>query len=281
VHQSSATSPPDNTPPNATPTRPARDQLGEIYRRVTHLLHRDMPNPVDETPTEWHERIHNAIDKVAAYAPANANEADYAAFSVIALSHVDYCYAYANQPGIDAKDADRHRNQAVRMGREARGYQNALLRLQSMRTRRDSKASTCESAALTEHFSHRLLTEAAEQLPPGAPKRPTPPPPPEPRPAATRKEPPAPAPAPRKLIDWHDRPEEVKAYDRLRGKTDEWVIVYTEETKLIRQLGHLPEPCPFEPPPPDVLEFILTQNTANLRWADTYVTPDDWKRPAK
>jgi len=46
--------------------------------------------------------------------------------------------------------------------------------------------------------------------------------------------------------------------------------------KAIRQHGGLPPICDFEPPEPEVLHAIITGDTSNLRWADTY---EPWVPP--
>jgi hypothetical protein len=90
---------------------------------------------------------------------------------------------------------------------------------------------------------------------------------------AAAKTPAPPAEKPR-LLDYDEWPEEEKQKDRLRAKADRYAILHRKEAKLIRQLGGLPPDCDFEPPDPEVLHAIITGDTSNLRWVDTY---EPWK----
>ena len=175
----------------------------------------------------------------------------------------------------DPKVAGQLRAQAASMGREARGYLGVMLRLQRVREKREANDGTRDSAAMTEHCTLGLMTDALDSMPPlplvparapvlaGAAA------------ARTAAKVPGPPPAEKpRLLDYDEWPEEEKQKDRLRAKADRYAILHRKEAKLIRQLGGLPPDCDFEPPEPEVLHQIITGDTSNLRWVDTY---EPWK----
>jgi hypothetical protein len=232
----------------------------EVYREALRGM---LPPPAEDTEEAWLSRDRVAIATVGALVPGNPAEARLAAHHVAAMAQAEQCYCQLAQHTGDVKTANQLRAQAANMGREARGYANALLRLQAVRRKREAKDDTRESDAWTEHSVAGLMTDALKDLPA------RPPPAAARAPAAA-----APTKAPSKtlppLLDYKDWPEEEKRQIRLSSQASRYAILNTERVKRMRQIGGLPEPCDFEPPDPELLHEILTGTHPNLIWADTY-----------
>ena len=248
---------------------PAQQLERDIYLSLVEHLRGYLPRLATDTPEVRARRSRAAIATAASLAPANAIEVRLAALAVAATDHAADSLRGVVECGEDLARANQHRAQVARMGREARGYLGMLLRLQAARARRDAKDDTRESGVWMEHCSLGRMIGALESAPEVAvlPAPPAPAPAePEPAPAEA-----APSPIriqPREYDEWSD---EEKRLDRLRWEADQYAILHTQRTKLIRQLGRLPDICDFKPPEPEILNQIITGNSANLRWADRYV----------
>jgi hypothetical protein len=251
-----------------------------------------LPPPLTDAPDDWLRRDRVALATLAAVVPANPAEVRLAALSVAALAHAEDCYAEIARHTGDVKATGQLRAQAASMGREARGYMGALLRMQAVRVKREAKDASRESAALTEHCVHGLMTQALEEMPAGpvaaravadaaaaraAAAVTTPPLPEAPASSVPR---PAPEPPPEKPLyrDYEDWTDEEKRQDRRDARSSRYALVHTLRAKRIRQCGGLPPDCDFEPPDPELLHDIIHGTGSNLRWADTYepyVAPKD------
>jgi hypothetical protein len=264
----------DNDAPQHQPD-PERQLQRDIHYQVAATLRNMLPPPIEDTPEALARRDRVAIATVAAMIPCNPAETTLAAHHVAALAHAGDCMRLAVHHAADLKQANQLRAQAARMGREARGYCATLLRLQAARQKREAHDASRESATWTEASVAGLMTQALETMPPAPPAAPAPPPAPPARPAAAARaaaaapaeRAPSPFLPPREYDDWSD---EEKRLDRLRAAASRYAVLHTMRVQLIRKLGKLPDNCDFEPPPPEVLQEIITGNHSNLRWADTY-----------
>lgn len=244
----------------------------DIHYRAVDTLCGSLPPPLDDTPEAWDRRDRVAIAGVTALHPANSVEARLAALHVAAAEYAHYCMRRVPQYLDDPKREAQLIAQAHSFGREARGHLNALFRAQAVRKKREATEASRDSAAMAEHCTLGLMTDALERMPPGPPARPA-------MPVAAAKEPPQSKPPQKvQLIDYDDWPEEEKQQNRLRREADRYAILNTMQVKRIRQYGGLPPDCDFEPPPPEVLHVLITGNSSTLRWADEY---EPYVAPAK
>jgi hypothetical protein len=264
-------------PPPPNHPEPGVELTREVYRQAVITLRKTLPPPDEDTPEAWRDRDRTAIAKVASLVPGNPVEADLAALHVAAVARAAECLGQVDEYAGDVKTASRLRAQSACMGREARGYANALLRLQAVRLKREAKDDTREKAAWTEHSTFGLMSDALESLPakpPAAAARA----PAAVAGAASSSQAPAAAraskaPPPWQFLpplDYKDWPEEEKRQDRLSARASRYAILNTERVKRMRQIGGLPDPCDFEPPDPELLQEILTGTHLDLIWADTY-----------
>jgi hypothetical protein len=283
--------------PTSSPAEPSDDpeakRLRDQHYIAADILRSTLPLLRDETAEQRSRRENAALLAIGGLVPGNAAESRLAAHHVAAMAHAEQClrdaapyYAY------DPKRANQLSAQAARMGREARGYLNALLRAQAIRTKRDGKQSTRDSAAWTERAAVGLMSDALAAQPPPVLTPPTPA-----MAAATRAglaaempaadgtaaAPVAPAGNGRArrgkaqaqtfppLRDYSEWTDEEKRIDRLRWEAGHYAVLNTMRVQEMRKLGGLPPNCNYEPPRPELLQEILTGNHSNLRWADTYV----------
>jgi len=245
----------------------------DIHYCAVDTLRGNLPEPLDDTPEAWALRDRVALAKVTALFPANSAEADLAALHVAAIAYASHTLRRVPQYADDPKREAQLIAQAASFGREARGYANTLYRMQRVRQKREATEASRDGAAMAEHCTLGLMTDALERMPPGPPKRPA-------MPAAKAVAAAAPAPAAEKVRyrDYSEWPEEEKQADRLRANADHWAILNTVQAKRIRQHGGLPPDCDFEPPAPEVLHAIINGDTSTLRWADEY---EPWVAPTE
>jgi hypothetical protein len=238
----------------------------DLYLQVVEILRGNLPPPPTDTPDAWLRRDHLAIAEVSALLPASPPEAKLAAMHVAAMAHAADCLrqVVVAQAAGDLKRVAQCYAQNARMGREARGYLGSLLRLQTVRGKREADDGKREAAAWTQQATHGLMTDALEQLPQGRPEAPTP--------AVAAQAAAAEKPQWRDYSEWSD---EEKRQDKLLSDAGLYAVLHTERVKRIRQLGGLPPDCDYEPPPPEILDIIIHGDHANLRWADTYVPYKD------
>jgi hypothetical protein len=174
------------SPPPTPPSDPGVELTVECHRHAAVALRGMLPPPAEDTPEAWLSRDRDAIAMVSALVPGNPAEARLAAHHVAALAQAEHCFCQLAQHTGDQKTANQLRAQAACMGREARGYMNALLRLQAVRRKREAKDATRESDAWTEHSVFGLMTDALEGLPAKPPRSLRTPPPPRQRRARRR-----------------------------------------------------------------------------------------------
>lgn len=237
-----------DTPQQPQPQDPARELQREIYYQAVFELRGMMPPPPDENPETLARRDRVAIARIAAMAPANADEAILAARYVGASAQASKCLRLAVHHAADPVVAAQNRAWSNSLDRQARGCRMLLLRVQADRRKQEANDAIRDSNAWTEHAARGLMTEALETMPPPPPAAPPPPPvPARPRPWAECS------------------PEE----QRIQTAAARWAVVHPARVRLIRQHGGVPPDCGFEPPEPEVVHAIVTGDDKYLRQADT------------
>ncbi len=243
------------------PIDPAHQFPRDIYLMVVDLLRRALPDPAEDTPEAWALRHRVAMGEVAALLPAGGAEAHVAANHVVANWAASECMCAAAAQKDNPKRADQLQNQSAKLGREARGYHNTLLRMQKERMRREKTEEGAVRSDRHEASVLGLMTDALATLPPGRPVRAA---------AAAPVAEAAPAPAKRVFIDYDDLPEEVKANDRRKARASRFCVVDTMRAQEIRKCGGLPPGANYEIEP-ELLHDIIHGVGGNFEWADTYV----------
>jgi len=242
---------------------PALQFQRDAYHELSHTLRSMLPPPIEDTEEGRARRDRVALGKVAAMAPANPVEADLAAYHVAAMAHVAHCVREAEQSGGDRKRVAQLEAQAIRMGREARGYISKFVLLQTARRKREATQAGCDSAAITEHCVFGLMTDALDSIAPAPAEAMAP------QPAPVRRSglpaPPVPSPPPRTA----PAPEETaEPQPDLAAEAERYAIVYPHRARLIRSHGGVPDDCDFGPPEPELVPFIVTGTSPALLAVD-------------
>lgn len=283
--------------PPPPPLDPNLQLLRDIHLRAVDTLHGMLPPPAGDSSEAWLVRDHAALASVASLVPGNPAEGRVAANHVAAMEHASQCLAEVADFPHDLKQVARLRAQAASMGREARGYLGTLLRMQAIRLKRESKDSTREGAAWTEHCLLGNMTQALERLvgardagqgdagcggaaplagarsgdapftqAPAAAVVATPLPR-HPSAGSVVATPPQPnaAPAPRSTARAADTDAGAADTDEpprdLADEVDYYANVYPSRLRLIRKHGGLPPNCDFGPPDPELVRAILASSS--------------------
>ena len=181
-----------------------------------------LPIPPNETPESRNQRMQAAIASVAGLCPVGLAEARLAARYVAADDHASDCLRLVNQLHHDLPMQLKCRAQSVAMARQSESALRALMRLQAIRLKRDSKPETAAAAEWAEHIATQAMTAALTK---GA--RETDPSPPEEAPPDTE------------LSD-------VQLYEAM----------YPERAALIRSHGGIPANVSFGPPEPEMVQAL-------------------------
>ena len=139
----------------------------------------------------------------------------------------------------------RHNAQAVSTERKAQSARSMLLRLQAERRKREADNATADKAAWSEHCAIGLMADALGHASPGR------------TPNHRHRRPPQPPEEP--------VPDPVAEADR-------YAVIYPQRAARIRALG-LPQPCDFGPPPPELVDAIVTGTGPTLRALECLVSP--------
>jgi hypothetical protein len=223
-----------NQPPDLTLQLPR-----DVYHLVVFTLRGMLPPPETDTPEAEARRDRGAIALVASMLPANGEEAHIAARSVGFAIYAMDCLRQARDYRGDPSFFLKCNAQAVSTERKAQSARTLLLRLQAERRKREADNATADKAAWSEHCAIGLMADALGHA------APAPAPTPEPRPP----EPPAPE---------EPVPDPV-------AEADQYAVIYPQRAALIRSLGGLPQPCDFGPPPPELVDAIVTGTSPTLR----------------
>jgi hypothetical protein len=217
--------------PDAEPTDHALRITGDVYAELVFSLRSALLPMPGATPEAIARRDNAAIGQAAAMLPANADEANIAANCVATRLYAMDCICLARELGVvDPPESRRCAAHAVSMLRESRQARSLLARLQAAREKRERDPVATDRAAWSEHCTIGLMTgDLAKAEPPPAP-------PPAPEPAMDEAEPTS------------DPAAEAEFY----------AIHYPRRARLIRRLGRLPDKLDFGPPPPEVVQAIVT-----------------------
>lgn len=196
------------------------------YWQIVADLQASLPPPPDDTSAARAHRDRAAIAAIGSMLPANAEEARIALRCVIADAQAIEAVRQSRLRPDDFAAMMRCNAWCASMMRQANAARALLARVQTIRRKREADGTALNQDSWIEHAVVGLLAEAMDLPAP---------------------EPPPPAPEP--------EPE-----DKFRQLTEaeQYAVTYPRRAALIRSLGRLPEPCNFGPPPPELVEAIVT-----------------------
>ena len=292
---------------NSVLTDPSLHRPFNCYYEAIHKLRPVLPPPLEQTPEGYARRDNAVVEQIAQLVPASHTEVELAAKFVGAAEYAQDCMHLARQHQDDLAQHGQLLAQSARSGREARGFLASLLRLQTMRMKRERTEGGALQADGIENYARSLMTEALEDppKPPGAAMSASaaePPPapvaalpPPETgksaEPAAVPADPVAPAaepvrsphapqtaPPPRFVADAvpvrrSSRPQRQADEDdwpqpNWAKEAEQYAIMYPRRAQLIRRLGGVPSNCSFGPPEPALVRAIVSSTSPLLRTLD-------------
>ncbi len=211
----------------------------DVYHLVVHTLRGLLPPPETDTPEAEARRDRAAIAQVASMLPANGEEAHLAARCAAHATYGMDCLRQARDYRGDPSFFLKCNAQAASMEGKAQSARSLLLRLQAERRKREADSAATDRAAWSEHCAVGLMADALGHASPDA-----------------APEPPSPQPEP--------RPPEDPVPDPV-AEADRYAIIYPQRAARIRALGGLPQPCDFGPPPPELVDAIVTGTSPTLR----------------
>ena len=237
----------------------------EAYYHLVRALRLTLPPPAGDSAEALLQRDHAAIARIAALAPGNSAEADFAAHFVAASEQWKDCLRLAQQPETTPEWAVKYRAQALAMMREAKGAMRLLLQMQAARRKLEADNVACDRAARAEHVAVALMAAALPHphpapLPAGEGDRTVAPPPsdqapPLAEPASATEPPQKPSPCGR---GWGEggAPEPLDPPAALT-EAEHYAVLYPERAALIRRLRGLPLDLSFGPPDDDIVQALI------------------------
>jgi hypothetical protein len=219
---------------------PALQLPRDLYYQIVHTLGTALPPPVTRSPADLVRRDNAAIAEVASLLPANAEEAALAAQFVAANAQALDCLRLTREHADNLAVVLKCTAQSAAMMRQARSARALLLRIQTVRQKREADGAAADKAAWIEHCAAGLMSDALSREPP-----------------APIAEPPAAA----------TRPEREDAFSLL-AEAEQYALIYPRRAALIRSLGGLPARCDFGPPRPELVACIVIGTSPMLRALD-------------
>ena len=300
-----------NPPMSDTPQQQQPDPIQQLthhaYYQLVHTLCALLPPPLADTPEALLARNDAAIAKVAALLPVNADEDDLAVHCVCARAQAEDVVRLSRVHAADIHLVMKLNAQFALMERTALSIRAQLLRVQTVRLKREANGAAANANDWTRYLVARQMRQALDQgLPPAVPAEAhvvpalsgePPPPAPAPEPVApppAQVLPAAPPPAEAAQLPLSppataspSAPARVAAPPRrhthaaadtgepqrdLAAEADHYACVYPRRARSIRQHGGLPPDCDFGPPDDDLIRAIVTGTSPALRALDSPAT---------
>ena len=150
----------------------------EAYPEIVRLIVKHLPAEPDAPPAALDALHRAAIAHAASMLPVNAEEAYIAAHCVIARARAEEALAEIPRYPLDTDRIDKLTRQFALMERTANSLRAQLLRVQSVRQKRDSVPKSCTEDEWTAHIAAKLMLIAlgAQQKKAAEEKRAAPPP---------------------------------------------------------------------------------------------------------
>lgn len=263
----------NTTQPGLHPARVTPD-----YYQLIHILTRDLPKPLDDSPEALYARNQAAVERVAALLPVNANESSLAALSVAARAQAEDLMRLLRVHDGEIQIIMKLNAQYVAMSRTSLSAQNQLLRVQALRHKREANDTAREADGWTKLVAEGSMRQALDvgplsAVPAAEPAAPEPaaekPPPPAVAPAAlaapkpVHTEAPPPPPATRPVVYRRDHipdaPVQVEGQPRnLEAEAEQYMVLYLHRAWEIRRHGGVPPNSSYGPPDDDLVHAIVT-----------------------
>lgn len=225
----------------------------DAYWHLMDTLNYSLPPTANNTPEEQSRRNHAAIAQVTCMIPANATEASLAAQYVAGHEQAMDCQRLARDPKLELGMILKCHAQSASMMRQSQGALRLLLRVQSVREKREADNARLDSANWTEHCTANLMAQALPNAQPVARTEPAPPP----------SVPITPEPA-----------QDEEPVFEPTAAAEEYAMIYPRRAALIRQHGGLPDGITFGPPERRLVRAILNTHTpAMLELDREYAEP--------
>ena len=219
-----------------------------VFRTLVADIYAAVPSPTLTDPELIADRVHAAIAAIASMVPANADECEIALRVVTADAQAKEAIRQARELFNDPTPAMKCQAQASLMMRTANAARSMLLRVQSVRRKREAIPAACNQDAWTIHATEALLLSAA-----GHPTAQPPPPEPEPTP-----EPPP-----------QTADERYASY----SEAEQYAINYPRRAAEIRAYGGVPPNAGYGPPEPKLVREIIASTSPILLQLDKEYVP--------
>ena len=233
------------------PTDPLQLLPKAVFRTLVADIYAAIPSPTLTDPELIADRVHSAIAEIASMVPANADECGIALRVITADAQAKDAIRQARQLFNDPTPAMKCQAQASLMMRTANAARAMLLRVQSVRRKREAIPAACNQDAWTIHATESLLLAADGQTVPA------PPPPP-----ATEPEPPPPHPNDDNFIAQYDEAEQ-------------YALMYPSRAAEIRAHGGVPPTARYGRPEPKLVREIIASTSPILQQID-----QEYRQPA-
>ena len=233
------------------------------YWHLIRTLRLTLPPPADDGAEALLKRDHAAIARIAAFAPADAAEADVAAEFVAASEQWKDCLRLAREPGITREWAMKCRAQALAMMRQANSALRLLAQMQRERRKLQPGNAACDRREWTEHVATAMMAEALGDNQPDAAE-------PSPSPAqalAQGAAAPAPDRSPVAAAAPQPQPAEEPELDPV-AEAELYAVLYPERAALIRRFGRVPDNVTFGPPDDEIVAALIAARTPALAALD-------------
>jgi len=220
-----------------------------VFRTLVADIYAAIPPPTLTDPELIADRVHAAMAEIASMVPANAEECAIALRAVTADAQAKDAIRQARALYNDPLPAMKCQAQVSLMMRTANAARAMLLRVQSVRRKREAIPAACNQDAWTIHATESLLLAADGQA---VPEPPPPPAPPEPEPE--------PLPAAGEPADRYDEAEH-------------YALTYPNRAAEIRAHGGVPPTARYGRPDDKLVREIIASPSPILRQLDEEYDP--------
>jgi hypothetical protein len=134
-----------------------------LYNQLVYTLTPLLPTPLDDPPEALRARVHAAIAQVAAMQPANANEADLAAQSIVARAQAEDILRLIRANAHDVTLAIRLNAQYAAMMRTSLSVHASLMQVQAVRRKRAAIQGAADQDARTLSVVEQSMLKVVDQ----------------------------------------------------------------------------------------------------------------------
>ena len=144
------------------PPHPADDPFPFLYHQLIYTLVGLLPPPLNGSPEALRARDHAAIAKAAALLPVGANEIDLAAHCIAARAQAEEMLRLVREHEGDVGLVIRLNAQYGSMLRTSLSVHGRLMRVQSIRQKRETSEAAAKADSWTQFLNERLMLAVAD-----------------------------------------------------------------------------------------------------------------------